>query len=344
LGIAVPLARVAGISLAAKKGILVRDFGAFEKVAHVGTFVFDKTGTLTEGNWQLLDVVPLGSLDEGELLSLAAALEAPSNHYIAFEIRRRARQRGVWPLPLEGIHLSDQGISGWRGRDEVKFGSREFVGKEFTSWDPGGSAQARDADTYESLVFMSYAGRPCAVFRFGDQIRTGAGPTIRRLQTMGHGAVIVSGDGVPATRLVAETLGISTALGGRLPQEKARFIKKLQAAGTRVAMVGDGINDAPALTQADLAMAVYSGGPLGKEAADVTLMRGDPSQITDFMALAARVTRKVRQNLGCSFFYNVISIPVAMSGLLTPLIAVSAMLLSSLSVIGNTLLLTKQRS
>jgi heavy metal translocating P-type ATPase len=344
LGIAVPLARVAGVSLAAKKGILVRDFGSFEKVAHVSTFVFDKTGTLTKGNWELLDVVPLASLEERELLSLAASLEASSNHYIAFEIRRRAQAEGVKPLKLERMGVSDNGISGWCGSDEVKIGSRHFLSKEFASWDSRGLTQAADADTYESLVFMSYAGRPCAVFRFGDRIRTGAGPTVGRLQSMGRRTVLVSGDGISATKAVAKTLGIASALGGQLPQEKALFIKGLQEGGAQVAMVGDGINDAPALTQADLAMAVYSDGHLGKEAADVTLMRGDPSQITDFMSLAARVTRKVRQNLGCSFVYNVISIPVAMSGLLTPLIAVSAMLLSSLSVIGNTLLLTRHRS
>ena len=161
---------------------------------------------------------------------------------------------------------------------------------------------------------------------------------------MGRLTVLVSGDGIVVTKAVAKTLGIPSALGGQLPWEKAQVIKKLQEGGDLVAMVGDGINDAPALTQADLAMAVWSGGHLGKDAADVTLMRGDPSQISDFMSLAARVTRKVRQNLGCSFVYNVVSIPVAMSGLLTPLIAVSAMLLSSLSVIGNTLLLTRHKS
>ncbi len=344
LGIAVPLARVAGISLAVKKGILVRDFVSFERVDRVNTFVFDKTGTLTEGNWRLLDVVPLASKKEEEVLSLAASLEASSNHYIAFEIKRAARARGIQPLKLEKICIVQNGVSGWYGRDEVKIGSGDFLHKEFSSWDRDSLGLSADTDTYQSLVFMSYAGRPFALLRFGDRIKAGAEATIARLRSMGHRTILISGDGTSVTVAVAKRLGTSSALGGRLPHEKALFIKKLQEGRARVAMVGDGINDAPALVQADLSMAVYSGGHLGKEAADVTLMRGDPSQVLDFKALATSVTRKVRQNLGCSFVYNVISIPVAMSGLLTPLIAVSAMLLSSLSVIGNTLLLTRHRS
>jgi heavy metal translocating P-type ATPase len=344
LGVAVPLARVAGISLAAKKGILVRDFASFERVGRVNTFVFDKTGTLTEGDWKLLDVVPWVSKKEEELLSLAASLEASSNHHIAFEIKRAAQAKGVQPLKLERIRIFQNGVSGWHGRDEVKIGSRDFLRKEFSSWDPGELTQAAAAGSYESLVFMSYAGRPCALLRFGDRIRAGAELTMEALRLMGHQTILISGDGISATKAVSKTLGIISALGGQLPQEKALFIKQLQERGAQVAMVGDGINDAPALMQADLSMAVYSGGHLGREAADVTLMRGDPSQALDFKALAASVTRKVRQNLGCSFIYNVVSIPVAMSGLLTPLIAVSAMLLSSLSVIGNTLLLTRHRS
>ncbi len=344
LGIAVPLARVAAISLAAKKGILVRDYGSFERVDRVSTFVFDKTGTVTEGSWELLGIAPIAPQREEDVLAMAASLEATSNHYIAFEIRRRARARKVRPPKVEKISLAENGVSGWCGQNEVKIGSRQFLSKEFSAWNPGGLSPAAEASTYESLVFMSIAGRPCAVLRFGDRIKKDAVDSIGRLHSMGYRTALISGDGVSATKAVARTLGIETALGGQSPQDKAQFILGLQKQGVRVAKLGDGINDAPALTQADLALAVWSGGPLGKEAADVTLMRGDPSQLLDFIALAARVSRKVRQNLVWSFAYNALSIPVAMSGLLTPLIAVCAMLLSSLSVIANTLLLTRDRS
>jgi P-type E1-E2 ATPase len=140
---------------------------------------------------------------------------------------------------------------------------------------------------------------------------------------------------------VAGLIGIEKAAGGKLPTEKAAFVANLQAEGHRVAMIGDGINDAPALIQAELSMAVHSGNHLGHEVADVTLMRGDPAQVRDFFNLARPVNRTITQNLGCAFAYNLIAIPIAMSGLLSPLVAVTAMLLSSLTVIGNTLRLLK---
>jgi P-type E1-E2 ATPase len=182
----------------------------------------------------------------------------------------------------------------------------------------------------------------CAVFVFGDELKPNSIPAMNRLHAAGYRVALVSGDDDQTTKSFAEELGIGKAEGGKLPQEKANLISALQRKGQLVAMVGDGINDAPALIQSDLAIAVYSGSDLGKEAADLTLMRGDPLQICDFIDLAKKVKTKVHQNLGCSFIYNLVSIPIAMSGLLTPLIAVSAMLLSSLSVIGNTLLLLKK--
>jgi P-type E1-E2 ATPase len=161
---------------------------------------------------------------------------------------------------------------------------------------------------------------------------------------MNYKIVLVSGDDEKTTKEIAEKIGIEEAYGGKLPQDKALFIDGLQRAGHNVTMVGDGINDAPAMVQADLAMAVHAGGHLGKETAHVTLMRGDLRQIAEFLGLLKKVNRKIYHNLIFSFLYNFISIPVAMSGLLTPIIAVSAMLMSSLSVIGNTLLLVKQDS
>jgi P-type E1-E2 ATPase len=189
---------------------------------------------------------------------------------------------------------------------------------------------------------MSFADKLCGVFIFGDELKSTATQAVKCLREAEYQVALISGDDDLTTKTIAREVGIQDALGGRLPQEKAIYISALQNQGLRVAMVGDGINDAPALVQADLAIAVHSGSHLGREAADLTLMRGDPLQICDFIELAGKVKTKVHQNLGCSFIYNLVSIPIAMSGLLTPLIAVSAMLLSSLSVIGNTLLLLKK--
>jgi heavy metal translocating P-type ATPase len=339
LGIAIPMARVAGISLAGRKGILVRDFISFEQADRVDAFVLDKTGTVTKGQWSLRDIIALDSLSEAELLALAAALEKESDHLIAAEITRKAARRQVQPLSVENVEVSENGVSGVVTGKKVKIGSRGFLAAELEASPDLAVAENRPE---HSLVFMSYAGRVCGVFVFGDELKPNSIPAVSRLHGAGYRVALVSGDDDQTTKAIAKDVGIEEAQGGKLPQEKASFIFALQQQGQLVAMVGDGINDAPALVQADLAIAVHSGSDLGKEAADLTLMRGDLLQLWDFVLLAKEVKKKIHQNLGFSFIYNLVSIPIAMSGLLTPLIAVSAMLLSSLSVIGNTLLLLKK--
>jgi len=182
------------------------------------------------------------------------------------------------------------------------------------------------------------------VFVFGDRLRGDARSTVSRLKKRGYRLALVSGDGQDSTRAVGEQIGIMESYGNRLPQQKSIFVQHLQNQGLRVAMVGDGINDAPALVQADLSIAVHTGGPLGKEAADISLMRGSPGQVIDFLELAGQVNKKIHQNLVFSFLYNAVAIPIAAAGLLNPLVAVTAMLLSSLSVTGNTLLLVRKNT
>jgi len=339
LGIAIPMARVAGISLAGRKGILVRDFSSFEQADRVNAFVLDKTGTVTKGQWSLLEIIALDSLSEAELLALAASLENESDHLIAAEITREAARRQVQPLSVEGVEVSENGVSGVVAGKKVKIGSRGFLAAELEA-SPDLSIPEKKPE--HSLVFMSCAGRVCGVFVFGDELKPNSIPAVSRLHGGGYRVALVSGDDDQTTKAIAREVGIDEAQGGKLPQEKAKFISALQQKEQLVAMVGDGINDAPALVQADLAIAVHSGSDLGKEAADLTLMRGDLLQLWDFVLLAKEVKKKIHQNLGFSFIYNLVSIPIAMSGLLSPLVAVCAMLLSSLSVIGNTLLLLKK--
>ena len=339
-GVAVPLARVAGISLLGKRGILVRDFSSFERAGKMNYFVFDKTGTMTVGKWELLKVLTFQDFKEEQILAMAASLEEDSNHYIAMQIKARAGQQPLPPVALEDIQGFKNGISGQLEGSVVKIGSREFLAEE---WD--GAPVSEDhsgAELLHSLIYMSFGGKPCALFVFGDRIKQGALKTVEQLETMGLGVSLVSGDGHETTRAIAEKIGVTWAHGGKMPRDKAAFIAALQKDGKGVAMVGDGINDAPALAQADLAVAVYSGNALSNETSDITLMRGEPGQVLDFLALAQRVSKKIHQNLFFAFLYNIISIPIAMSGLLTPLIAVSAMLLSSLSVTLNTLMLMKK--
>jgi len=344
LGIAIPLARVAGISIAGKKGLLVRDFQAFEQAENVTAIVFDKTGTITAGKWNLLDTLCDGSLTTDQALALAAGLEKDSEHFIAVEFINQARADNIQPLSLTYTRHDGQGIQGEFNGQTLKIGSAEFLAKELKSTNTLGDARVLDKTANHSFVYLGIDGRLAATFVFGDTLRPDAQKTVQTLKSNGLRLALISGDGEHSTKAVADKIGIPQSIGGQLPGDKSRFIVELQHKGYQVAMVGDGINDGPALVQADLSIAVHSGGQLSKETADITLMRGEPSQLLEFLDFAKQVNKKIYQNLAFTFLYNAVSIPIAMSGLLNPLVAVSAMLLSSLSVTGNTLMLVRRNT
>jgi len=343
VGIAVPLANVAGISVAGRQGMLLRNFTAFERARRLNAIVFDKTGTITKGAWELKRIFPLPDFSEETALSMAAGIEAQSDHPVAGGIGKRAARLGVQGAEVLQVKAVEGGLSGDLRGHELKFGSKPFLGDAFHSSRDNGPALYPMDNGEGSHVYMSLGGRPVAVFEFDDELKDHAKETVSRLKEMGFLTVLLSGDGDRTTKIIGERTGIQTSCGDLGPREKAQFVKMLQETkGLKVAMAGDGINDAPALSQSDLGIAMHSGGHLGKEVADVTLMRGSPEQVLDFLHLARRVNRKVFQTLLFSFLYNLVAIPVAMSGVLTPLLAVSAMLLSSLSVTGNTLLLLRK--
>ena len=340
IGIAIPLARVAGFALSRKRGILVHEFSAFGFANQCDTFVFDKTGTVTTGQWSLIRVIPFEPFTEEKALAMAAGLEMDSDHYIAAVLRAEAKKRGIQPVSVSHRKTTVSGISGRLHHRDTRIGSKSFLEVALSS----SETIALDGPVSrlpQSNVYLGYDGRLCAVFVFGDHIKEGASQVVNRLKAKGHRTILVSGDGVETTHSVSEHVGFDSAYGAKLPLEKVDIVKHLQNTGHCVCVVGDGINDAPALAQADLAVAIHSGNYLTEEAADVTLMRGNPLQLLDLLGLGKRVNQKIGQNLTLSIVYNALSIPVAMMGLLNPLIAVCAMFLSSLSVIGNTLLLIK---
>ena len=341
LGIAIPLAHVAGVSASHRKGILVRNFTAFEQTLKVNAFVFDKTGTITTGQWILHKVIAFPPFTEDKALSLAASLERCSDHPIALAVKQEVKRLSIPPITVENILYFDNGISATTGRVEVKFGSQSFLENDTRTLPDLSNVITPCDSSILSTVYMSYNGQLCAIFLFGDRVKPDAATTVQQLKATGHAVWLISGDGKDITQVTGNSIGISDTFGKKLPHEKAQFIQGIQEKGACVAMVGDGINDSPALTQADLAIAIHSGTDLSREIADITLMKEDLKSIIDFQNLAKQVNRKVRQNLVWAFLYNAFSIPLAMSGVLTPLIAVTAMLLSSLSVIGNTLLLTR---
>ena len=344
LGLAIPLARVAGISVAGTKGILVRDFAAFERAEKINAFVFDKTGTVTKGRWNLLNIISVGSMTADEALALAAGLERDIDHFIATEILIQARTKNIEPVRVEAIKVDAKGVTGEVEGKKIKIGAADFLSQELEDTDSLKKNRLWNDQYKHSLVFLGVDGKLCAAFTFGDRLREKILPTIQKLKERGYRLVLVSGDGIPITRTIGNKIKIKESYGGKLPQEKAVFVRELQKQGIQVAMVGDGINDAPAMVAADFSIAVHTGGQLGKETADISIMRSDPTQILDFLNMAEKVNKKIHHNLIYAFIYNTLGIPIAMSGFLNPLVAVCAMLFSSLSIIGNTFLLIRKIS
>lgn len=339
LGIAIPLARIAGLSKAGRKGILVRDIEAFERAKSIDCVVMDKTGTLTIGQWPLTQVNVHSDLDVRQAVALAAGLEQFSDHAIARSILDYARKHGIKPAPIDDAKSESKGMRGSHQGRMIKIGSVDFA--------TGSRRDVRQTEQEKnplSYVYLSLDHQICATLGFGDQLRRSAKESVRRLTKAGIALFLVSGDAPGTTQALAAEVGIEQAYGGLLPREKSEFVERLQVKGYRVAVLGDGINDAPALAQADLSVALHHDSALTQQAAAVTLMQSEPLQFISFLDLAHRVNRKVVQNLGCAWIYNLISIPIAASGWLNPLVAVSAMLFSSLTVIGNTWLLVRHTS
>ncbi|NNG00065.1 MAG: heavy metal translocating P-type ATPase [Desulfobacteraceae bacterium] len=342
LGIAIPLARVAGIGSAAARGILIRNFSSFDNIGGVDAFILDKTGTLTTGNWSMVRMWVPDPNSADEMLSVAAGLEENADHPIAIEIRAAAEKKGIAPAAITETEHRENGVIGrWKGLP-VRIGSRRFSVPDKQGVIPGHINQASPQEAVLSHIFMSVADRLAAVFSFGDQIRNTAGATIDELKKGARRIVLVSGDEQTVTRQVAAQLDIDEYHGAMKPGDKADVVAGLSRSGYVTAMVGDGVNDAPALAAADLSVALYSGYHMGKEAADITLMRGEPDQLLDFLHLARRVTKNILQNLWASSIYNICCIPLAIIGVFSPLVAATAMLLSSLSVTGNTLLFIRR--
>ena len=339
LGVAIPMARLAGISLAARRGILVREIESFERADSINTVVFDKTGTLTHGRWHLSHIECQPGYHPATIAAWAAGLEQSSDHEVARAIDAYVRVQAITPAVATDIIVHPDGVQGRLDDKIVRIGNRGFA---WGSGTPAGGAPAESEETLTSRVFLSADNRPAATLIFGDTIRPTIPSMVDALKRASWDIHLVSGDGDAATRELARAIGLNQARGSLLPSDKADYIDRLEAQGRLVAMVGDGINDAAAMARAHLAVAVHSGQGLAREAAHITLMRGDPAQLLDFFPLSRRVNRSVAQNLWCAWIYNLVSIPIAMNGLLTPLVAATAMLLSSLTVIGNTLRLVRR--
>jgi heavy metal translocating P-type ATPase len=344
LGIATPLAKVAAMGVGRVRGIIIRDPGALEGARDLDVFIFDKTGTLTDGHFSLKEVFTRGVTKE-EALSLVAAVEIHSEHFLAKEIIHKARDMTLKSEEAQSFEAYEgMGVKGVVHGIEVVVGNRRLMHTKRmhlpTPLDQKAGFLESEGST---VVFFGWGGQVHGFFEFGDSIKEGAGQAIQGLQSKGIATWVVSGDAQETTRAVAEQLNIEKCQGQALPEDKVELIKSLQAEGHRVGMVGDGINDAAALAQADVGFALGTGSNITREASDLTLLSGDPSRVLEAIDLSALTMKTIRQNLLFAFLYNAFGIPFAVAGLLNPLVAVFAMFASSLTVIGNTLRLAGMR-
>ena len=348
LGLATPTAIMAGTGVAARHGILIKDAQALE-VAHAATIVaFDKTGTLTAGRPSLVALEPAAGVARDELLRLAAALQAKSEHPLARAVMERALAEGIAvPEASDARALPGRGLEASVGGATFTLGSSRLLGER--GLDAGALAQqATRLESQGRTISWLVAGsgdsaRLLGLLAFGDTIKASAQQAVERLHGLGVKTMLLTGDNRGSAAAVARELGIDEVRAEVLPGDKAAAVQALRDAGEVVAMVGDGINDAPALAAADVGIAMSSGTDVAMETAGITLMRGDPRLVADALDVSRRTYSKIRQNLGWAFAYNVLGIPLAALGLLSPVVAGAAMALSSVSVVTNALTLRRWR-
>jgi len=349
LGLATPMSIMVGTGKGASLGVLIKNAEALEVMEKVDTLVVDKTGTLTEGRPQLMDLAVSQGFEEKELLRLAASLERASEHPLAQAIVRGAEERGVTLASAEGFEsITGQGVKGTVGGQSVALGNVKLL--QSLSLDAAALTPEADARRTkgQTVMFVAVDGRVAGLLAVADPIKATTREAIAALHKDGIQVVMLTGDNRATATAVAEKLGIDQVEAEVLPDQKAEIVSQLQAEGHTVAMAGDGINDAPALAQAQVGIAMGTGTDVAIESAGVTLVKGDLGGIVRARNLSRATMRNIRQNLFFAFVYNSLGVPVAAGVLypffgllLSPMIAAAAMSFSSVSVIGNALRLRR---
>jgi len=349
LGLATPISIMVATGRGAQAGVLVRNAGALERLAAVNTLVVDKTGTLTEGKPSLRGVEAAKGFDENAVLSLAAALEAGSEHPLAEAILRGAENKGLKPEKTQDFEaITGQGVKGRVGDRDALLGNARLMEASGIDVAPLAEAAETRRKDGETVMFLSADGKLAGIVAVADPIKESAAESIAKLHALGLRIVMATGDNETTAKAVAAKLGIDEVHAGLKPEEKLTLIEGLQKKGAVVAMAGDGINDAPALAKADVGIAMGTGADVALESAGLTLLKGDLRGVVRGVKLARATMRNIKQNLFFAFFYNAIGVPVAagvlypVAGiLLSPIVAAAAMSLSSVSVVGNALRLRR---
>jgi Cu+-exporting ATPase len=344
LGLATPTAIMVGTGRGAQSGILIRNASALEQAGRLQTLIIDKTGTLTEGRPVVTDVVAFAAATRADLLRVAASLEQGSTHPLAKAVLAAAAADGIAVAPLTGFaSVPGKGVHGVvDGTPGTSLlGSLDYLADNGVAGlgEAGAALQASG----KTLIAVASDGRALGLLALADAIRPTSAGAVARLRAAGIDVVMLTGDNAATAQAVATAAGIAEFRAGVLPAAKADAVRALKSRGIVTGMVGDGVNDAPALAAADVSFAIGAGSDVAIEAADITLVRSDLDAVVDAILLSRATLAKIRQNLFFAFAYNVLGIPLAAAGLLNPVIAGAAMAASSVSVVGNALLLKRWR-
>jgi Cu+-exporting ATPase len=345
LGLATPTALMVGTGAAARSGILIRDVEALERAQRINTVALDKTGTLTEGKPAVTDVITAG-IEEKQLLVLVASAQAGSEHPLARAILTKATGLAFAPPEDFESHAGKGLLARIEGKS-IAVGNRRLMsdkGIGIEGLDRVAEQLEEQGRTVMWAAEFDPSRRLLGIIAVADQVKPTARDAVRRLHEIGVETVLITGDNERSAAAVAAQVGIRRVIAGMLPADKAAEVQRLQAAGKQVAMVGDGVNDAPALAAADVGIAMGTGTDVAMQTAGITLMRGDPLLIADMIAVSRATYKKIGQGLFWAFIYNVVGMPLAAAGLLSPMIAGGAMALSSVSVVSNALLLRRWRA
>jgi Cu+-exporting ATPase len=336
LGMSTPLAMMRGGGMAAAKGILMRSGEAFQVFGDIDTAVFDKTGTLTAGKPTVVEVVPTGEVTGDELLALAAAIELASEHPLARSVVTAAEERDLEVPDASGFASeTGQGVTAVVGAASLAVGKPGWLSAQGVSLDALTERKEAMEEAAQTVVAVARDGRLLGLLGIADAIKPDAAEAVRRLQAAGITPIMVTGDNPATARAVAKVVGIEAVHAGMLPDQKAQVVRELQGQGHKVVMVGEGINDAPALTQADIGIAMGAGTDIAIESADVVLVGNRLTAVADARDIGASSFHKTKQNLVIAFGFNGIGVPLAVTGLVQPTWAMIAMISSVSIVLAN---------
>ncbi|MEO7998121.1 MAG: heavy metal translocating P-type ATPase, partial [Gemmatimonadaceae bacterium] len=350
LGLATPMSIMVGIGRGAREGVLVKNAEALERLEKVNTLVIDKTGTLTEGKPKLMDVSPADGLELKEFLGLVASLEQNSEHPLAAAIVQGGKDREVSFATVNDFRsVTGGGVAGVVSGRRVMIGKPDFLRDEgVTGIEALEATSVKLQESAQTVMFVAIDGKPAGIVSVADPIKSTTAEAIRELHALGLQLVMLTGDNRRTAAAVATQLGLDSVEAEIEPAGKVAHVKKLRAEGKHVAMAGDGINDAPALSEAEVGIAMGTGTEVAMQSAGITLVRGDLRGIAQAIRLSRGTMQNIRQNLWFAFLYNALGVPLAAGALyplfgwlLSPMIAGAAMSLSSVSVIGNALRLRR---